>query len=103
MTDQPSNGPTPRQTAVSRNIVNVGSFQRPQAERPLHDSIDGIAQWLVGEARRSSPFLTQTFDELAWRLIAAGMPLLRASLHSGTLHPQFSAPPICGGATPLRP
>ena len=74
--------------AISRNLVTVKSVQRPAAERPLHDTIDGIAKWLVGDARKN-PSFTQTFDELAWRLVAAGMPLLRASLHSGTLHPQF--------------
>ena len=29
------------------------------------------------------------FDEFAWRLLAAGIPVMRVSLHSGTLHPQF--------------
>jgi len=30
-----------------------------------------------------------SFDEFAWRLVAAGMPLLRVTLHTATLHPQF--------------
>src|SRR5262249_1453686 len=31
----------------------------------------------------------QVFDEFAWRMLATGLPLLRVTLHSGTLHPQF--------------
>jgi adenylate cyclase len=31
----------------------------------------------------------QVFDEFAWRILAAGLPLLRVTLHSRTLHPQF--------------
>jgi adenylate cyclase len=30
-----------------------------------------------------------SFDEFAWRLLAAEMPLLRVTLHTATLHPQF--------------
>jgi hypothetical protein len=28
-------------------------------------------------------------DELSWRLLAAGIPVLRVNLRGGTLHPQF--------------
>ena len=31
----------------------------------------------------------QAIDEYAWRLHAAGLPVLRVTLHCGTLHPQF--------------
>jgi hypothetical protein len=31
----------------------------------------------------------QAFDEFAWRMVATGLPLLGATLHSGTLHRQF--------------
>lgn len=62
--------------------------ERPVAERPVRDTIDAIAAWLVGPARRitSGP---QVFDEYAWRLLAAGLPLLRVTLHSRVLHPQY--------------
>src|SRR5271168_1919943 len=69
-------------------IVTAAVFERAAAERPTHDTIEGIANWLTADARRAESFL-HMFDELAWRLRAAGIPLLRASLHSGTLHPQF--------------
>ena len=71
-----------------QTIVTAAVFERPAAERPAHDTIEGIADWLTADARRAESFL-HMFDELAWRLRAAGIPLLRASLHSGTLHPQF--------------
>ncbi|WP_158814305.1 adenylate/guanylate cyclase domain-containing protein [Methylocapsa sp. S129] len=77
-----------RPTIDPKNLVTVESFQRPATERPGSETIEGIAEWLIGGARRN-PSFTQTFDELAWRLVATGMPLLRASLHSNTLHPQF--------------
>jgi adenylate cyclase len=71
-----------------RNVIITAVIERAIEERPGHDTIDAIAEWLVGDARRVSSF-ARMIDELAWRLVAAGMPLLRASLHSGTLHPQF--------------
>jgi adenylate cyclase len=71
-----------------QNIITAAVFERPAAERPTHDTIEGIADWLTADARRAESFL-HMFDELAWRLLAAGIPVMRVSLHSGTLHPQF--------------
>jgi adenylate cyclase len=31
----------------------------------------------------------RAFDEFAWRMLGTGLPLLRVTLHSLTLHPQF--------------
>ena len=70
------------------NIFTTAVFERPAAERPARDTLEGIKGWLISGARRNASF-TQTFDELAWRLLATGLPLLRASIHSRTLHPQF--------------
>ena len=71
-----------------QTVVTTAVFKRPASERPAHDTIEGIADWLTADARRADSFL-QMFDEFAWRLLAAGIPVLRVSLHSGTLHPQF--------------
>lgn len=46
-----------------------------------------VAAWLLGDAL-AVPDLLRLFDGLVWRLVAAGFPLDRASLHVGTLHPQ---------------
>jgi adenylate cyclase len=71
-----------------RNIITTEVVERAVAERPAHDTIEAILEWLTGGARQISSF-ARTIDELSWRLVAAGMPLLRVSLRGGTLHPQF--------------
>ena len=63
-------------------------IERPLAERPQHDSIEAIIDWLAGPAQHS-PLLLDEFDEFAWRMLAAGFPLLRATLQLRTLHPQY--------------
>jgi adenylate cyclase len=71
-----------------QSIFTTGVYERPVSERPSHDTLEAIAAWLIGPARRiaSAP---QAIDEYAWRLYAAGLPVLRVTLHCGTLHPQF--------------
>jgi adenylate cyclase len=71
-----------------QSILTTGVYERPLSARPSHDTLDGIAAWLIGPARQiaSAP---QAFDEYAWRLYAAGLPVVRVTLHCGTLHPQF--------------
>jgi adenylate cyclase len=61
---------------------------RPPERRPAHDTMDNIADWLLESPRQLSEGIA-SFDEFAWRLVAAGMPLLRVTLHTATLHPQF--------------
>jgi hypothetical protein len=68
--------------------LTAGALERPVAERPTRDSLEAIAEWLVGAAREI-PSGLDVFDEFAWRMLATGLPLLRVPLHSGTLHPQF--------------
>jgi adenylate cyclase len=62
--------------------------EMPPAERPKHDTIDAIIEWLGGPAG-DIPSLSAEFDEFAWRMLAAGFPLLRATFHLRTLHPQY--------------
>jgi adenylate cyclase len=71
-----------------KHMQTVAVVERPVAERPTHDTVDGIAQWIVGPARRIE-WGRDAFDEFSWRLLAAGLPLLRATLHMRMLHPQF--------------
>jgi adenylate cyclase len=71
-----------------QSIFTTGVYQRPVSERPRHDTLAAIAEWLIGPARRISS-APQAIDEYAWRLYAAGLPVLRVTLHCGTLHPQF--------------
>jgi adenylate cyclase len=62
--------------------------ERPLAERPQHDTIEAIVDWLAGPALHV-PTLSGEFDEFAWRMLAAGFPLLRATFQLRTLHPQY--------------
>ncbi len=78
----PSGGVDTRHLRVSEVV------ERPAAERPTHDSVGAIAEWLAGPALKAESG-ARTIDEFAWRMLAAGFPLLRLTLHSGTLHPQF--------------
>jgi hypothetical protein len=71
-----------------RRYSNRGVVERSVAERPTQDSLDAIAEWLVGAAREL-PSGLQAFDEFGWRMLATGLPLLRVTPHSGMLHPQF--------------
>src|SRR5215471_427517 len=71
-----------------RTVVTAETVERPPSERPTYDSIDGIADWMIGPARRIASGAA-AIDEFSWRLYAAGLPLLRVSLHVGTLHPQY--------------
>ena len=71
-----------------RNVIVTEVVERAVGERPGYGTIESIIEWLVGDARQISSF-ARTIDELAWRLAAAGVPVLRVSLRGGTLHPQF--------------
>jgi len=71
-----------------RLVPTVDVVERPAAERPAHDSLDAIAEWLLGPARRIASGI-RAFDEFAWRMLASGLPLLRVTLHTSTLHPQY--------------
>jgi adenylate cyclase len=71
-----------------RNVIVTEVVERAVAERPAYDTIEEIMEWLIGGARQVGSF-ARTIDELSWRLVAAGLPVLRVSLRGGTLHPQF--------------
>ena len=63
-------------------------LERPVNQRPKHDTVDGIIEWLGGPAQHI-PSLGDEFDEFAWKMLAAGFPLLRVTLELRTLHPQY--------------
>jgi adenylate cyclase len=81
--------PRPSFSGVDPRLVpTVEVFERPTGERPAHDNLDAIAEWLVGPARGIASGV-RALDEFAWRLLAAGLPLLRVTLHASILHPQY--------------
>ena len=74
--------------SVQSYIHTTEIVERPAPERPSRDTIGGIAEWLIGPALEVATG-ARAIDELAWRILAAGFPLVRLTLHSGVLHPQF--------------
>ena len=82
---------TPQSSAsgIAQSYIHTTEvIERPAADRPLRDTVDAIADWLLGPALQAATG-AQAVDELAWRIFAAGFPLARLTVHSGTLHPQF--------------
>ena len=47
-----------------------------------------LVGWILGPGRRLARG-AEFFDALCWRLVGAGLPLWRAALGLGTLHPQI--------------
>src|SRR5580700_7881658 len=74
---------------VDRRYFRISEIvERLPADRPTHETVDTIADWLAGPIFENESGV-RALDEFAWRMLAAGFPLLRMTLHSGTLHPQF--------------
>ena len=73
---------------VQSYIHTTETVERPVADRPLRDTVEAIADWLLGPALQAATG-ARAFDEFAWRMLAAGFPLARLTVHSGMLHPQF--------------
>jgi adenylate cyclase len=79
---------TPSPEIPPEHIRVAGTMRRLPEERPALATIDDIAEWMLEPPADVSEGIL-TFDEFAWRLLAAGIPLLRATFHTATLHPQF--------------
>lgn len=77
----------PRQYAPAVTLVRR-SARGPRAA-PASCTVADIEQWLLREAARE-PEMLLLFESFAWRMVAAGLPLDRASVHIGTLHPQLT-------------
>ena len=77
-----------------RYFLTGDVVERPPAERPKHDTIEAIIDWLAGPAQQI-PSLVGEFDEFAWRMLAAGFPLLRATLHTPHAAPAISRRKLC--------
>ena len=79
---------------ASRNPLNslderlfppIQVLERPVGERPQHETLEGIMDWLADPARQVGvPSLIGEFDEFAWRML----PAASATLQLRTLHPQ---------------
>ncbi|MEZ5667869.1 MAG: adenylate/guanylate cyclase domain-containing protein [Alphaproteobacteria bacterium] len=78
--------PAPRSYPPFVTLLRRGA--RGPAAAPAATTVEDIATWLLGDAL-AEPDLLPLYESLVWRLVAAGLPLARASLHVGTLHPQL--------------
>ncbi len=79
----------PATNDVDRRHFHVTEVvERLPVDRPTHETVDTIADWLAGPVLNNESG-ARAIDEFAWRMLAAGFPLLRMTLHSGTLHPQY--------------
>lgn len=79
--------PAPRSYA---SFVQVRRRSRAgRAAAPETTTIAEIETWLLSEAMAFEDFMTLA-EAFFWRIVAAGAPLNRASLHVGTLHPQLA-------------
>lgn len=94
MTEAPSHGPgrsdhaldpAPRHYPAMVSLLRRARFDR--ATLPSQDPA-GVEAWLLGDAIRQDDLLALV-QAFLWRLVAAGLPVQRASLHVGTLHPQL--------------
>ncbi len=81
--------PAPRTYAASVYLLRRSDRSAPVAgEAAAGTTPDAVLDWLTTGAIGETDTLA-LFEGLAWRLVAAGLPLDRASLHVGTLHPQM--------------
>ena len=78
----------PSLSLLERYTTLRETIERRPEQRPTVDHIDAIAEWLVGPARRLTSGAA-VFDEFSWRMLAADLPLLRVTMHGGTLHPLY--------------
>jgi len=82
----PGLDPSPRRYSPSVTLVRRSA--RGAASAPERTTVEDIEGWLLGAAVAENDLLA-LFESLAWRAAAAGLPLDRASLHVGTLHPEL--------------
>jgi adenylate cyclase len=69
-------------------VIVIKRSARGAACAPAGASYADIEHWLLYDAAREHELLL-TYEAFLWRMVAAGLPLDRASLHIGTLHPQL--------------
>lgn len=78
--------PAPRRYPDAVTLIRRCSAGRSSAPERL--TVDQVEAWLLSEAVGYSDLIV-LFEAFVWRLVATGLPLDRASLHVGTLHPQL--------------
>ena len=78
--------PSPRSYPRFVTLMRRSSDGRDAA--PAETTAAAIEAWLLADAIAIEDLLP-LYESLVWRMVAAGLPLARASVHVGTLHPQL--------------
>lgn len=66
----------------------LGRANRGETAAGTTSSFADLEDWLLGDAINEDGMLSLS-ESLAWRMVAAGLPVVRATIHVGTLHPQL--------------
>ena len=85
--------PSPKEGAAAAGAAPIGGqefFRIEGAYSGLGAPIAGgdVARWILTDGVLLDS-AAEFFDELCWRLLGDGVPLWRATLHAGILHPQI--------------
>ncbi len=67
----------------------LGRANRGEAAAETTSTFADLEDWLLGDAINEDSMLSLS-ESLAWRMVAAGLPVVRATIHVGTLHPQLT-------------
>ena len=78
----------PQPRSYPAGVTLVKRSARGPAAAPVQLSVADIEQWLLQEAVLEREMLL-VLESFYWRMVSAGLPIDRASLHIGTLHPQL--------------
>ncbi len=79
--------PAPR---VYPDFVHLlGRSNRGETAAGTTASFEDLEDWLLGDAINEDSMLSLS-ESLAWQMVAAGLPVVRATIHVGTLHPQLT-------------
>src|SRR5690349_22984364 len=81
---------TPASVPADTTLSGEEFFRTEGVHTSLGAAIPGgrIGRWILREGPRIDSAI-ELFDELCWRVVGDGVPLWRATLHVGTLHPQI--------------
>ncbi|MGB7205521.1 MAG: adenylate/guanylate cyclase domain-containing protein [Anderseniella sp.] len=79
--------PSPRSYPAFVHLLARSSRGKAAAGNAV--SFKDLEDWLLGEAINEDSMLVLV-ESLAWRMLAAGLPVTRATIHVGTLHPQLT-------------
>jgi len=67
----------------------LGRANRGESAAGTTSTFADLEEWLLGDAINEDSMLSLA-ESIAWRMVAAGLSVVRATIHVGTLHPQLT-------------